>query len=134
MPIRIRHFGLVERPIAYRSGMGLKDYAARHRFDAAFADCRLGADKIHKGLRSWPVAGAKADFEHGANVGSRVTASRVLMTGIFALALKKNRNKVYVMIELADGEQLLVEGKAKDEKKARTLAQNINRAGEHFAE
>jgi hypothetical protein len=114
--------------------MGLKEYAEKHKFDASFGGCRISGDTLQKGLDSWPVAGAKAEFEHGANVGSSVTATRVVLTGVFALALKKNKNKVYVMIELADGEQVLIEGKAKNEKDARKFAAKVNQAGAHFAE
>lgn len=112
--------------------MGLKDFAAKHKYDAAVADYVLSGDKIKRGMRSWPVVGATAEFEHGANVGSRVTLTRVALTGIFALGLKKDRNKVYVAIELANGEQILIEAKAKDEKKARTFASNVNAASAHF--
>lgn len=113
--------------------MGLKEFADKHRFDAAFEGCRISGDKLMKGTKRWPVAGVKADFEHGADVGSRVTATRVLLTGVFALGLKKNRNKVYVMIELPGGEQVLIEAKAKQEKAAREFVAKLNQAGEHFA-
>lgn len=113
--------------------MGFRDQMAKHQFDCALEGYRLSGDKISKGIRSWPVAGATAEFEHGANIGSRVTATRVVLTGVFALALKKNKNKVFVAVELADGEQLLIETSAKDEKKAREFASKINRASEHFA-
>lgn len=114
--------------------MGLRDFADKHRYDSSFAGCRISGDKIQKGAKSWPVAGAKADFEHGANVGGRVTATRVMLTGVFALAMKKDRNKVYVMVQLADGEQLLLDAKAKQEKDAREFASKVNQAGTHFAE
>lgn len=114
--------------------MGLRDFADKHRFDSSFAGCRISGDKIQKGARSWPVAGAKADFEHGANVGGRVTATRVMLTGVFALAMKKDQSKVYVMVELADGEQLLLEGKAKQEKDAREFAAKVNQASRHFSD
>ena len=113
--------------------MGLKDFADKHRFDASFEGHRISGDKFTHGIKSWPIAGAKADFEHGADVGSRVTATRVMLTGVFALALKKNKNKVYVAVEFADGSQVLIEAKAKDEKKAREFASKVNQAGEHFA-
>lgn len=113
--------------------MGFRDYAEKHQFDVSFEGYRIDGDTFAKGLRSWPIAGAKADFEHGANVGSRVTATRVVLTGVFALALKKNKNKVYVIVELADGEQVLIEAKAKHEKAARKFVARINQASEHFA-
>lgn len=114
--------------------MGLKDFADKHQFDASLEGCRISGDKLQQGHKSWPIAGAKAEFEHGADAGSRVTATRVMLTGLFALALKKNQNKVYVMIELADGEQVLAEAKAKNEKAARLFTTKVNQAGEYFAQ
>lgn len=113
--------------------MGLKDFAAKHQFDAKLGDYSITGDQLRKGLRFWPLAGAVAEFEHGANVGSRVTLTRVALVGIFALGLKKDRNKVYVAIELRDGQQVLVEAKAKEEKQARVFANKITKAGEYFA-
>ena len=112
----------------------MKEFAEKHKFDAAFEGYRVIGDKFQKGsTKSWPVAGAAAEFEHGANIGSRLTATRVVLTGVFALALKKNKNKVYVAVELADGEQVLIEAKAKDEKKARTFATKVNQASAYFS-
>lgn len=113
--------------------MGLSDFAEKHKNDASFEGYRIYGSRLAKGTKDWTVAGAKADFEHGANVGSRVTATRVVLTGVFALALKKNKNKVYVAIETRGGEQLLIEAKAKDEKKAREFVAKLNKASEHFA-
>lgn len=113
--------------------MGIRDFAAKHRYDCQVAGYALTGDRIKRGFKSWPVVGAVAEFEHGANIGSRVTLTRVALTGIFALGLKKNRNKVYVAVQFANGEQLLVEAKAKDERAARTFADNINQAAAHFA-
>ncbi len=113
--------------------MGRRDFANKHKYDCQVAGYALTGDRIKRGFKSWPVVGTVAEFEHGANIGSRVTLTRVALTGIFALGLKKDRNKVYVAIQMADGEQLLIETKAKDEKAARTFATNVNQAAAHFA-
>lgn len=113
--------------------MGLKEFTDNHRFDAAIEGYRISGRKLQKGGKSWLIAGATAEFEHGANVGSRLTATRVVLTGVFALALKKNKNKIYVMIELRGGERLLIEARAKDEKKVREFVTKFNKASEYFA-
>lgn len=41
----------------------------------------------NKGVQS--LRGATIEFDDGAEISKRVTASRVLLTGVFALALKK---------------------------------------------
>ena len=112
----------------------LSAWAADHASDMAFEGWRLDGGKLTKGLlKSHDVAGAAAEFQHGANVGSRVTLTRVALTGLFALGLKKDRNKVYVLIELADGQQEMIEAKAKDEKAARKFAAAINAASAHHS-
>src|SRR5690625_812960 len=103
--------------------------------NAHFEGWALTGRKLSKGLlKSYDVAGAVAEFEHGANVGSRVTVTRLALTGIFAFGLKKDRNKVYVLIEFPDRQQELIEAKAKDEKAARKFASSINAASRHYAE
>ncbi|GAA2545768.1 hypothetical protein HD598_002154 [Neomicrococcus aestuarii] len=42
-----------------------------------------------KGERRQSLIGAEIELEDGAALSKRVTASRVLLTGVFALALKK---------------------------------------------
>lgn len=111
----------------------MKASAEKHKFDCSFEGYSLRGEKLTKGIKSWPVSGAKADFQHGADVGARVTATRVMLTGVFALGLKKNRNKVYALVELADGEQLLIESKVKNEKDAREFVAKVNQASAHYA-
>ena len=112
-----------------------KDQLAEMRMNARFEGWTLVNGTLSKGLtKSYDVAGAVAEFQHGANVGGRITLTRVALTGIFALGLKKDRNKVYVLIELADGQQELIEAKAKEEKAARKFAGAINSASRHYAD
>lgn len=108
---------------------------AELNMNARFEGWTLSGGRLSKGLtKNYDVAGAVADFEHGANIGSRVTVTRLALTGIFAFGLKKDRNKVYVLVELADGQQELIEAKAKEEKAARKFASAINAASRHYAD
>jgi hypothetical protein len=68
-----------------------------------------------------PVAGATVTVDRG-ETARRITATRVLTTGIFALALKKDQTKLFVTIQGADGSIMLREVKATKEGKARALA------------
>lgn len=108
-------------------------WLADHAADTAFEGWRLSGRTLSKGLtKSYDIAGAAAEFQHGANVGGRVTLTRVALVGLFALGLKKDRNKVYVLLEASDGRQELIESKAKNEKAARKFASAINTASAHF--
>lgn len=104
------------------------------QFKGMFAGYRLEGPMLSKGLSSWKIAGAQAEFQHGADLGGRVTLTRVALTGVFALGLKKDRSKVYIAVQLPDGQQVLIEGKAKEEKQARRFANQIQQAANHYAE
>lgn len=67
------------------------------------------------------VKGAKVAVDRG-EAAKRLTATRVALTGIFALALKKDSTKLFVTIEGADGSAMLRECPAKRETAARQLA------------
>ncbi|MFJ6438525.1 hypothetical protein [Streptomyces sp. NPDC091416] len=68
------------------------------------------------------VAGATITIDRG-EAAKRITATRVLATGIFALALKKDATKLFVTIEGADGKSaMLLECAAKREADARKFA------------
>jgi hypothetical protein len=68
-----------------------------------------------------PVAGAVVTVDRG-EAARRITATRVALTGIFALALKKDATRLWVTIEGADGSVMVREVPAKKEGKARALA------------
>ncbi|WP_052337073.1 DUF2510 domain-containing protein [Nocardioides alkalitolerans] len=110
--------------------MGLSEWSEQHRHDAGFGQYRIVGDKLKRGFTSWPIAECAAQVDLGQNIQPRITATRVLLTGVFALALKKGRNKVYLAIEVP-GDAILVELKAKDEGKARKFAAKVNVAAEH---
>ncbi|MGC4946188.1 hypothetical protein ACLQ2N_08275 [Streptomyces sp. DT224] len=72
-----------------------------------------------------PVDGATITVERGEDAGKRVTATRVLLTGIFALALKKDRTQLFITIE--NGPQvMLCPVPVKKEPAARVLATIVN--------
>lgn len=72
-----------------------------------------------------PVEGARITIERGEEAGKRVTATRVLLTGLFALALKKDMNQLFITIE--NGSQvMLCPVPAKKEAQARILATMVN--------
>lgn len=102
------------------------------QYKGIFAGYRLEGPTLFKGLMSWDISGAEAEFQHGASLGGRVTLTRVALTGIFALGLKKDRSKVYIAVQLADGQQVLIEGKAKEEKQARRFANQIQQTASHY--
>lgn len=105
---------------------------AKYSFDGSFEGCKISGGKITKGGKSYPLAGAYAQFERGEHI-DRLTASRIVLTGIFALALKKDKSKVYVVVQLADGDQLLIESKAKNAGDALTFANKINKGSAAFS-
>jgi hypothetical protein len=72
-----------------------------------------------------PVEGARITIERGEEAGKRVTATRVLLTGLFALALKKDMNQLFITIENGD-KVMLCPVPAKKEGAARILATMVN--------
>lgn len=111
----------------------LSESAALHAHDAAFEGVRINGDTLTGKGHTWPVAQCEATVEHGASLQARVTATRVVLTGPFALLLKKGRNKIFLSIEGPD-DMILVELKAKREGKARKFAAAVNAAAKHFQE
>lgn len=103
--------------------------AAKAVLDLRLAVSGVGGMMIRKdplrftapGQMDVPVAGATVTVDRG-EAAKRITATRVALTGIFALALKKDSTKLFVTIEGADGSALLIECPAKREGAARKLA------------
>lgn len=73
-----------------------------------------------------PVGGSRVTIERGEDVGKRVTATRVLLAGPFALLMKKDRNQLFITIEGADGSVLLQPVPARKEAQARVFATLVN--------
>ncbi|MFJ7238231.1 hypothetical protein ACIQWB_14010 [Streptomyces olivaceus] len=65
-----------------------------------------------------PVTGATITVDRG-DAAKRITATRVALTGIFALALKKDATQLFVTIEGADGSVMILSCPAKKELDAR---------------
>jgi hypothetical protein len=88
----------------------------------------VGALKIRKGplrftafgQQAVPVAGARITVDRGESA-RRLTATRVALTGVFALALKKDVTKLFITVEGTDGSAMVVECPAKKEGAARRL-------------
>lgn len=68
-----------------------------------------------------PVTGATITVDRG-EAAKRITATRVALTGIFALALKKDATQLFVTIEGADGSVMILSCPAKKELGARQFA------------
>lgn len=72
-----------------------------------------------------PVNGARITLERGEDARKRVTATRVLLAGPFALLMKKDQNQLFITIE-NDGQVMLVPVPARKEAEARVLATMVN--------
>ena len=106
-----------------------------HKFDANVGGCYLMGRQI-KGPEPrdrFDVAGAVASVEQGVS-RKGVTATRVMLTGVLAPAIKKDKTKVYVLIEWPDGAVHEVEASAKDEAQARRFARQVTAAGAHYSQ
>lgn len=73
-----------------------------------------------------PVEGARITLERGDEAKARITATRVALTGIFAIWLKKDMTKLFITIEGAAGEVLVQPVAANKEPQARILATLVN--------
>jgi hypothetical protein len=72
-----------------------------------------------------PIEGARITIERGEEAGKRVTATRVLLTGLFALMMKKDMNQLFITIENRD-KVMLCPVPARKEAQARVLATMVN--------
>lgn len=81
-----------------------------------------------------PIQGATAEFESGAD-RSRPTLTRIgagaILAGpagaIVGGLFKKDKSKNYVTVIFDDGDTAIVEGPARDERKMRQFAADVNR-------
>ena len=93
----------------------------------SFEGVTLKHGRIEYQGQGGPVAGATARVESAADVRRRVTATRVLAVGVFALAAKKQTGHVFLTVEGA-GFEFVVEVPVKKEAEARAFAARINSA------
>lgn len=88
---------------------------------------------LAKGVKK-PLRGSRVTYEAGANVGGRTTLTRVGVGAIVAGPMgaivggmfKKDRNRCYVTVEFPDGEIVVVDGPAREEKKIREFAAKLS--------
>lgn len=112
-----------------------------HRMDyrGNFGRVVLAAEKIYWGAGNAPTAGAHAEVENGADQ-KRSTLTRIgagaiiagpagaIVGGLF----RKDKSRVYVIVTLADGRQVIAEAPIKQERQAREWAAKVNAAGAHY--
>jgi hypothetical protein len=104
-----------------------KSKAKASKLTASFGGLMLYTDKITKGLgSSWPLLGAEAEVTMGSPK-TRITATRVVAIGVFALLAKKNATKGFLEVETTTG-PVVIEFDSKKEKDARQFAMKLNRA------
>lgn len=122
--------------MAQSLGAKILAHANLHANDTSFEGHKLNGQKLTKFPNTWDIKGANAYIENGANIGSRITATRVAaglvlagpIGGIIGGMAKKDRNKIYVLIETTNNEVVSIEAKAKDETKARAFINKVNAA------
>lgn len=85
---------------------------------------------VTAGNEGGPVRGATARVETSGDIQRRITATRLVLTGPFALAFrkKKDHRTLYLTIE-GRGWSIVREVKPKEEGNARRLAAAVNAAG-----
>ncbi|MCX4606973.1 hypothetical protein [Streptomyces mirabilis] len=99
---------------------------ARIRVAAAATGVTVIGAKFHQaGQESIPVEGSRVTIELGETARKRITATRVALTGIFALWLKKDETKLYITVEHEQG-VILYPVPARKEDKARVFATLVN--------
>ncbi|EPH40865.1 hypothetical protein ABT390_36650 [Streptomyces aurantiacus] len=104
--------------------------AAKHlgriRAAGAATGVTVIGSKFHQaGQAPIPVEGSKVTIELGETARKRITATRVALTGIFALWLKKDEQKLYITVEHDEG-VILYPVPAKKEPQARVFATLVN--------
>lgn len=94
-----------------------------------FGGIAVHGDTVKHGRESGPLAGAHASVDTAGEIDKRITATRLVLTGPFALAFRKKKDKreLYLTIE-GDGFGWVVEVNPKEGKKAREFAVAFNAA------
>jgi hypothetical protein len=105
--------------------------AERQRVSGSFAGVRLDGPILKWTEAGRPrheeVTGARAEVAVGADAQRRITATRIVLIGVFALAFRKQKGTGYLTIEHADF-YLGVPFPIKQEKDARAFAAKVNAA------
>lgn len=94
-----------------------------------FEGVKLVKGEIEYGREKQPIAGVTATVESVGDLQSRITGTRLLMTGPFALAFrkKKDNRELFLTIDGPDF-QWLVDVDPKKQKDAREFAAKVNTA------
>ena len=92
-----------------------------------FEGVTLSRTTVKHGRDGGPVAGATARVEAAADVERRITATRLLTVGVFALAWKKKSGSVFLTVTHPKYE-LMVAVPVKKEADARKFAAKVNTA------
>lgn len=112
----------------------------RNKFNVSYEGYSLMGDKIRKGTKTWPVAGAVATLDEGVAT-SRRTATRVITGGVVGLGVgavvggmikKKTPGRLYIAVTTTGG-AITFDVPAKDEAKAREFVTKVNGASAMFA-
>jgi pectate lyase len=112
---------------AAKNNAAIEANKARAASTGTFEGIALKPDSLRYKGTSGPVFGATAHVETAADVRRRITATRVLTIGVFALAAKKQVGNVYLTVEHPDY-GFVVEIPVKKETQAREFAAKINNA------
>lgn len=103
-------------------------------FGGSFLDGFRIQYRAKAGFEKLPTAGLTATVQDGANVGTYVSAKRVVAGGVLfgplgagvGALIRKNHNEVHVVLERDDQIIGTISGSAKHTAKARTFAEKVN--------
>ncbi|MCS6578272.1 hypothetical protein [Curtobacterium poinsettiae] len=116
---------------AAKASARLDEINRRQRESGKFAGVYLGDGMIgwtdQGRARREPVTGARAEVAVGADAQRRITATRIVLIGVFALAFRKQKGTGFLTIE-SDTYYLGVPFPIKDERDARAFAAKVNAA------
>lgn len=94
-----------------------------------FGGISFNKDQVRHGFKKGPLAGARAEVATSGDIDRRITATRLVLAGPFALAMrkKKDHRQLFLTVE-GEGFGFLVEIDPDKEKKARAFATKLNTA------
>jgi hypothetical protein len=121
-----------ENAVAAGKAAEAKQAEAKADKAASFEGIILRGGVVKYQNQGGPVKGAVARVEAGGDIGKRITATRLVALGVFALAAKKKSGHVFLTVE-SDGFEFAVEVPVKKEAEARKFAAKINTASKAAA-
>lgn len=116
----------------------LKSELPSQKYNAAFGGSFLSGYQLQyrteNGFEKLPTSGLVATVQDGANVGTYVSAKRVVAGGVLfgplgagvGALIRKNHNEVHVVLERDDQIIGTISGSAKHTPKARAFANRVN--------